>query len=111
LDGTSELHNKIRGVKNLYEKAIDGINTIKNLNPNIHEYERKMGKFNCDYNNHTPGHKIMTQAKLINTFSEILMGEDKYLYERKKLKKLVHKYTDGMSCKRASLLIDELLMY
>ena len=36
LDGTSELHNKIRGVKNLYEKAIDGINTIKNLNPNIH---------------------------------------------------------------------------
>ena len=69
-----------------------------------------MGKFNCDYNNHTPGHKIMTQAKLINTFSELLMGEDKYLYERKKLKKLVHKYTDGMACKRASLLIDELLI-
>ena len=36
LDGTAELHNDVRGVKNIYEKAIDGINEIKKLNPKVH---------------------------------------------------------------------------
>jgi len=36
IDGTSQFHNTARGINNLYEKALDGINEIKKLNENIH---------------------------------------------------------------------------
>jgi len=76
----------------------------------IREYEKRNGKFNSDYFNHTPGHKIMNQNYLIDILSKLLKGNDEYYDERLNLKHLAYKYTDGQSCKRVSLLIDQLLL-
>ena len=76
----------------------------------IEEYVEKMGGFNCDYKEFTPGPKPKSQAEFLNYLGLFQKGIDYFSKERAKIRDIVHTYQDGQSCKRVYELVRETLM-
>ena len=74
----------------------------------IEKYQRLRG-IAYDYDSITPGPKVNTQADLLAALSAALTGMPAWKQHREIVRKIFHKNTDGGSCKRISLLIDDVI--
>ena len=74
----------------------------------INEFSKKVGGFNFDYEEFSPGPKPKTQAEFLRYLEMFYKKEDPFSEERAKIRDIVHKYKDGQSCSRVYKLIKEM---
>jgi CDP-glycerol glycerophosphotransferase (TagB/SpsB family) len=73
------------------------------------EYVNKMGEFNCDYEEFTPGPKPRSQEEFIHYLESFKKNKDDFSKKRERIKEIVHKYQDGQSCQRVYKTLIEML--
>ena len=74
----------------------------------LDEYSNKVGGFNMDYDEFSPGPKPKTQAEFIDYLEMLLNKNDPYVERRLKIRDIIHEYNDGQSCRRVYELIKEM---
>jgi CDP-glycerol glycerophosphotransferase len=75
----------------------------------IDEYSTKVGGFNMDYDEFSPGPKPKTQAEFLDCLEALYNNEDTFVEKRLKIRDIIHDYKDGQSCRRVYGLVKELL--
>jgi len=73
------------------------------------EYANKMGEFNCDYEEFTPGPKPRSQEEFLNYLELFEKNKDDFSKKRERIKGVIHKYKDGESCQRVYKTLLEML--
>ena len=74
----------------------------------INEFPKKVGGFNFDYEEFSPGPKPKTQAEFLGYLEMFVNKKDPFVDKRLKIKDLIHDYKDGQSCRRVYELIKEM---
>jgi CDP-glycerol glycerophosphotransferase len=72
------------------------------------EYSKKVGGFNMDYDEFSPGPKPKTQAEFMDYLEMFMNEDDPFIEKRLKIRDIVHDYKDGQSCRRVFELIKEM---
>ena len=72
-------------------------------------YSQKVGGFNMDYDEFSPGPKPKTQAEFIDSLEMLLNKNDPYVERRLKIRDIIHEYKDGQACSRVYKLIKEMI--
>ena len=75
----------------------------------IDEYSTKVGGFNMDYDEFSPGPKPKTQAEFLDCLEALYNNEDPFVQKRLEISDIIHDYKDGQSCRRVYGLVKELL--
>lgn len=68
--------------------------------PDIEDYAEQRGFVFDKPEDYMPGPKIKTKQQFYDFLDELDSGEDPYRGERERVRKIIHKYTDGKSCER-----------
>ena len=68
--------------------------------PDFDEYSKKRGFVFENPKDLMPGVKITTKKEFYNFLEDVSLGKDEYVLERKRVKKIMHKYSDDKSCER-----------
>ncbi len=68
--------------------------------PDIDSYKEHRGFVFENPEEYMPGYKIKSKEEFYQFLQELATGQDIYKDERKRVKKIIHKYDDGRSCER-----------